>query len=93
MITHTSQLQISRSGMRPESLELVRRQRELGLPQALRPIEINVWPDSGIHLSDGRHRLTIAKELGDPTIEAIVRYYDDEANVIDEVYQTLLIDD
>lgn len=93
VITRTSQLQVNYSGMRPESLDLVRRQRALGLPQASRPIEVNVWPDSGIFLSDGRHRLTAAKELGDSQINALIRYYDDEGYVVDEMLQTLVIDD
>jgi len=79
-VSHLSELTIDPSGMRDESLELVRKQRKSNVK--MRPIEIEIYPGHKPFLADGRHRLSIAKERGDKTIDAIVRYYDEEANVI-----------
>lgn len=79
-ITHVSQVRVDDDGMRPESFELVRKQRASNIK--MRPIEVDVYPETGPILGDGRHRLAIAKELGDASIEAIIRVYDDDANVL-----------
>ncbi len=79
-ISHMSELTIDPSGMRDESIEMVRKQRESSMK--MRPIEIEVYPDTKPFLADGRHRLSVAKERGDKTIDAIIRYYDNEANVV-----------
>lgn len=80
-IDHVSQLQIDHSGMRPESLNIVKKQRSNNVK--MRPIEIEIYPNSKPFLADGRHRLQIAKELNDKSISAIIRYYDEDGNVID----------
>jgi hypothetical protein len=72
-VTNTAQLEIAPSGMRPESLEQVRAQRDAG--QTMRPIEVSVYPGERPFLQDGRHRLQVAQERGDKTIEARIRYY------------------
>jgi hypothetical protein len=79
-ISHASELKIDPSGMRDESIELVRKQRESDIK--MRPIEIEIYPNENPFLADGRHRLSVAKERGDKKIDAIVRYYDEEGNVI-----------
>jgi ParB-like chromosome segregation protein Spo0J len=58
--------------MRPESFEAVRRQRDSG---AVAPIEVAVYAKEGAVLTDGRHRLAVAKQEGDTEIDAIVRHY------------------
>ena len=79
-ISHMSELTINPSGMRDDSMEMVRNQRNSNIK--MRPIEIEIYPHTKPFLADGRHRLSVAKERGDQTIDAIVRYYDEEANVI-----------
>lgn len=78
-IYNISDLNIDYSGMRPESLNIVRKQRSNNIK--MRPIEIEIYPNSKPFLADGRHRLTIAKELGESQINAIVRVYDEDGNV------------
>lgn len=81
-------IEINYSGMRPESLELVKKHRLSGIQ--MRPIEIEVYPelDKPI-LSDGRHRLQIAKENNDSSINAIIRYYDNDGNVVNKEFKVL----
>lgn len=74
--------------MRDESFDLVRSQRKS--KQKMRPVEIDIYPDQKPFLSDGRHRVAIAKELGDESLNAIVREYDDDAHVINK-YEAKLI--
>jgi hypothetical protein len=83
------ELNVSDSGMRPSSMDVVRIQRAGN--ETARPIEVDIYPDVGAILADGRHRLAVARELGDDSIEAIVRVYDDEANVIVKVRKMLEI--
>jgi hypothetical protein len=89
-ITRTSQLNINHSGMRNESMKIVRKQRQNG--EKMRPIVVTVFPDGLIALNDGRHRLAVARERGDKSITAHIIYYDDELNVIHEETRDLLID-
>ena len=88
-LTDVSQVTVDRSGMRPGSLDLVRKQRLAGVRS--RPIEVDVYPDVGFILADGRHRLAVAQELGDREIEAVVRVYDSEGNVVAKIQKTLSI--
>lgn len=88
-ISQVSELAIDPSGMRDESFELVRKQRTQD--QKMRPIEIEIYPGHKPFLADGRHRLAVAKERGEQTIDAIVRYYDEEGNVIKREKITLNI--
>jgi hypothetical protein len=67
-----SQVAINRSGMRPESHAFVRGARAAG--RALKPIVIVVQKGHRPYLEDGRHRLDVARERGDTTIRAVVRY-------------------
>jgi hypothetical protein len=82
-----SDLKINPSGMRNDSINLVRKQRQSNVK--MKPIEIDIYPGEKPFLSDGRHRLSVAKELGDKTINAIIRYYDEEANVLN-IEQTII---
>jgi hypothetical protein len=72
-----------RSGMRDESLERVR--EEFASGNAPRPIELAKHPDGTIELQDGRHRMTVAKELGLTELPAKMRVYDDDLNVVKEL--------
>lgn len=63
-------LKIPRSGLRPESLEYLKR----GGKAYGGPPNIGVQPDGSIIIYDGRHRMLIARESGKP-IEIVVRYY------------------
>jgi hypothetical protein len=71
-VTRISQVRILHSGMRLSSAAFVRETREAGAK--LKPITITVEKGLQPHLSDGRHRVQIARERGDKTIEAVVRY-------------------
>jgi hypothetical protein len=88
-VTRVSELRIDRRGMRPESLALVRKQRDRG--ERMRPIVVECYPGEQPFLADGRHRLQVATELGDKTIEAVVRVYDARAEVVSETPVTLEI--
>jgi hypothetical protein len=71
-VTRISQVRINRSGMRLASAAFVREAREAG--RKLAPIAITVEKGHAPYLSDGRHRLQIARERGDKSIEATLRY-------------------
>ena len=87
----TSEISIDPSGMRNESLDIVRKQRKSNI--LMRPVEIEVYPNYKPFLADGRHRLAIARELNEKFLNAIVRYYDEEGNVIDKKNTRLIIND
>ena len=72
-LTSVPQVRIDWEGMRPESLAFLRARRALG--GNVKPIEVSVYPDTGAVLVDGRHRLKIAREHEDRSIQAIVRTY------------------
>lgn len=72
-------IRIDEDGMREESFDMVRKDRANG---RMRPIEVSIYPGESPVLIDGRHRLEIAREMGDPFIEALIRYYDSEGSVI-----------
>jgi len=84
-----SQVAVDYNGMRPESLDIVRAQRASNAK--MRPIEVDVYPDVGPMLADGRHRLAIARELGDETIDAVVRVYNEDGNVLSKRAVTLRV--
>lgn len=67
-------------GMRPESLDIVREQRAAG--EEMRPIEISQYGDEGPELIDGRHRLAVARELGDEDIAAKIRIHTSEGDLV-----------
>src|SRR5690606_28516763 len=48
-------------------------------PQA--PIAFDVYPDTGMRLADGRHRITVAREQGVKTVAAEVREYNSAGRV------------
>jgi hypothetical protein len=89
-ITRTSQISINHSGMRDESMEKVRQQRERN--EKMRPIVVTVFPDGLVALNDGRHRLSVAKERGDLYITAQIIYYDNDLDIVHEELHDLLID-
>jgi len=89
-IFYTSQLVIEPNGMRDESLNLVKKQRES--QATMRPVAIEIYPDHPPFLADGRHRLAIARKLKDKSLKAVVRYYDNDANVINSFETKLIID-
>lgn len=71
---------IDAEGMRPESLDTVREQRAAG--EEMRPIEISQYGDEGPKLIDGRHRLAVARELGDEDIAAKIRIHTSEGDLV-----------
>lgn len=89
------ELDYMRSGMRPllyfrkafsdakilgiSPTELATSGRYFG--QEALPIRINIMPDGKIHLSDGRHRYTAAKEAGAKAILARVMLYDADGDI------------
>lgn len=89
-VFYASELKIEPSGMRPESFDIVYKQR--AAKQTMRPVEIEVYPNEQPYLADGRHRLGVAKKLGDDSLNAIVRYYDNDGNVINTGSTKLIID-
>lgn len=71
-VTRISQVRVNYSGMRPESFARVRAERAAGSP--MRPIRITVFRGEGAFVGDGRHRLEVARERGDKTVDAIIDY-------------------
>lgn len=68
------------SGMRPESLEIVRAERAAA--KVMRPVEVSIYPGETPVIVDGRHRLQVATERGDKTISTLTRTYDHSGNVV-----------
>ena len=70
------------AGMRKESFDFLRKHpseaNRLGLPR------IEIYPDEGPAIGDGRHRMAIAYENGERSIEANVVHYDADGHVISE---------
>ncbi len=89
VITSTNHFIVDHSGMRPESLALVRGQRSSKI--IMRPIVVSVYPGERPILTDGRHRLQVARERGDATIQALIRTYDREGNTVSRVERTIKI--
>lgn len=59
---------IPQSGLRPESFAYLRAGGVVrGLPR------VTVYPDGRAAITDGRHRITLARERGERTIEAVVQ--------------------
>ncbi len=75
------------SGMRKESFDYLRANPKEA--NRLGPPRIDVWPDAGPVVGDGRHRMTIAFERGERSIDANVVHYDGEGNVISEGVKTV----
>jgi len=88
-VTSIREVTIDYSGMRPESLDIVRGERASG--KAMRPIVVEVWPGKAPILTDGRHRLTVARERGDTQISAIVREYSRSGKVVSTQHVTLTL--
>lgn len=59
--------------LRPESLDYLRKG---GAARAKAPISFEVYPDTGLRLTDGRHRITVAREQRVGTLPAEIREYD-----------------
>jgi len=75
---------INRRGLRESSFEHLRAHPETG--NRLGPPRIDVWPDVGPQVGDGRHRLLLAAERGETSIDARVIHFDREGNAVsDEV--------
>jgi hypothetical protein len=71
-----------RGSMRTESLDHLRVHPEDA--DKLGPPRIEMWPDSGPVVADGRHRMALAVERGDKTIPVNVVHYDAEGKVLRE---------
>lgn len=68
-VTSMSQVRtVLTSGMRPESTARVRQEKRPA------PIRIVVYQGEQPHLADGRHRVAVARERGDKSIDAVVEY-------------------
>jgi len=78
-----SKILVHPEGMRQESFNYLRKNK------VNKPIEIEVYPDNKAYLADGRHRLEIAIENNRKFINCVVRYYDEDANIIKEKEMTL----
>jgi hypothetical protein len=90
LINFVNDFDVNESGMRQESLDFIRKQRLL--KHKIKPIEIEVYPElKKPILADGRHRLQIAKELNDYSIDAIIRYYDNNGNVLKKELKTIYL--
>jgi hypothetical protein len=82
-------VRIDPHGMRPTSLDVVRLQR--GTNTTMRPVVIEVYPNEKPFLADGRHRVQVAQERGDPSVEATVRTYGPRGALRSERRTQLLI--
>ncbi len=56
--------------MRPESFNYL---RGGGTPRASMSVMLTLYPDGMLAVTDGRHRLWIAKELGHTHVEGVLR--------------------
>lgn len=90
-VSRASDARIPSEGMRSESMDIVRKQRANGDRAAKRPIEISVYPGH-TELTDGRHRLAVARELGDKRIRALIRYYDHKGHVTRTATKSIRVD-
>ena len=59
--------------------------------QKLEPVEVSLYPGEKPILSDGRHRLFAAEEAGASKIQARVRTYDADGNLLSEQLQPIAI--
>lgn len=73
----TAALEKQKSGMRPESLEHLRKGGEVRGG----PVRIESYPDTGPTIGNGRHRMTVARERGEPYVTGDYVEYDAEGNV------------
>jgi hypothetical protein len=65
-------LAVPHSGLRSESFAWL---RAGGKPVHSLPITIVVWPDGTRHIQDGRHRITLARELGQTHVHGRILGY------------------
>lgn len=65
-------LAIPQSGLRPESFEYL---RGGGKPIESLPVTIVWYPDGKRAIQDGRHRITIARERGEPFVHGRIIAY------------------
>ncbi len=87
----TSQIQtVAKDGMRADSFARVRSERASG--QRMRPIEVARYHDGRTVLTDGRHRLAVAREAGDRSISAVVRTYGPRGGLVGKKTERLTID-
>lgn len=59
--------------------------------QVLKPVEVSIYPGEKAILSDGRHRMLAAEEAGAKSIQARVRTYDAEGNLLGEQLRPVAI--
>lgn len=80
-----------KTSMRPESSKFMRehpeRANELGLPR------IDVYEGEPPAVGDGRHRMQAAIDRGETSIDANVRHYDKEGNLVSEGTQPIALTD
>lgn len=54
--------------------------------ERMKPVDVSVFPDEGngpiFNLADGRHRMAVARDAGATHINARIRYYDADGNVL-----------
>jgi hypothetical protein len=89
--TKTSELDLGlKDGMRPQSIEKVKAERASGKP--MRPVDVDVYTGQKPLLADGRHRLEVAREQGDHTIQARVTHYNKSGDPVRTEHTSLKID-
>lgn len=76
-----SDIEIPQSGLRPESFDYL---RSGGKARDKAPITFAVEADGSRRIVDGRHRLILAKEAGESSVDARVLHYDGEGNILRE---------
>jgi len=74
-------------GMREKSFEHLRANPADGDRNGIPRIE--VWPEEGPVIGDGRHRMVLAAERGDTEITANVVHYDNEGHVVSQGEQRI----
>lgn len=66
------QIQIREGDLRPESLAHLRKG---GRAIEALPVRLHVYPDTGITINDGRHRIFVAREKGETEIHGKIVGY------------------
>lgn len=72
-------LDVPVSGLRPESFAYL---RAGGKPVPTLPVTLAFYPDGTRHIVDGRHRITLARELGETTIRGKIIGYGPRLGVV-----------
>lgn len=66
------QIQVREGDLRPESLLHLRKG---GRVLASMPVRLHVYPDVGITINDGRHRIFVARERGETEVQGKIVGY------------------